>query len=81
MTLDEVRSGQTVRVLALTTSGAQRRRLMDLGLVPGCEVQAELRSPLGDPTAYRVLGSLIVLREQQARQVTVEPGEASDARG
>jgi len=45
---------------------------MDLGLLPGLEVRADLTSPLGDPTAYLVCGSLIVLRRSQARHIHVE---------
>ena len=35
-------------------------------------ISAELRSPLGDPTAYEVRGTLVVLRGHQARTVHVE---------
>lgn len=75
MTLDELRLGQRAVVRTLTTRGPQRRRLLDLGLVPGVEVVAELASPLGDPTAYRVLGTTIVLRRAQAREIEVVRGE------
>lgn len=75
MTLDELRLGQRAVVLELATRGPQRRRLLDLGLVPGVEVVAELTSPLGDPTAYRVLGTMIVLRRAQAREIQLEPVE------
>jgi DtxR family Mn-dependent transcriptional regulator len=46
--------------------GAERRRLLDLGIVPGTVVEAVMRSPMGDPTAYRVRESLIALRKQQS---------------
>lgn len=72
-TLDELRLGQRAVVRALGTRGPQRRRLLDLGLVPGVEVVAELASPLGDPTAYRVLGTMVVLRRAQAREIELEP--------
>jgi Fe2+ transport system protein FeoA len=52
--------------------GAERRRFLDLGLVPGTVVTAEMRSPAGDPTAYRIRDALIALRESQARHVRVE---------
>jgi len=53
--------------------GAERRRLLDLGLVPGTKVGAELVAPTGDPTAYRVRSALIALRRQQARLIEVVP--------
>jgi DtxR family Mn-dependent transcriptional regulator len=80
-TLATLRPGEGGRVLQLAPScrGLQRRRLMDLGLVPGTEVTAELSSIAGDPTAYRVRGTLIALREDQAKlvQITRDAGAAT----
>lgn len=72
MTLDELpRDGRAV-VTGLDVRGAERRRLMDLGLLPGARVEVDMLSPLGDPTAYLVRGSLLVLRRSQARGVHVD---------
>ena len=58
--------------------GVERRRLLDLGLVPGTLVSAEMRSPAGDPTAYRIRGALIALRRKQAEMILVSnPSSAS----
>lgn len=57
--------------LAAACRGAQRRRLLDLGFVPGTRIVPELVSPGGDPTAYRVRGTLIALRREQAEWVRV----------
>jgi DtxR family Mn-dependent transcriptional regulator len=72
--LAELREGEEGRVLLVGSGlqGPQRRRLMDLGLVPGTVVRAELRSAGGDPTAYRIRGALIALRREQARWIRVE---------
>ncbi|MDH3402564.1 MAG: ferrous iron transport protein A [Acidobacteriota bacterium] len=66
--------GERGRVVALAPAlrGAERRRLFDLGLIPGTEVEAELRSPGGDPTGYAIRGAVIALRREQADQVQVE---------
>jgi len=72
VTLDEMPRDRRGVVTALDTRGAERRRLMDLGLLPGVAISAELRSPLGDPVAYEVRGTLVVLRGHQARTVHVE---------
>jgi DtxR family Mn-dependent transcriptional regulator/ferrous iron transport protein A len=66
--------GHVATVVAVNLQGPERRRLLDLGLLPGAKVQPELRSPLRDPTAYLVLGSLIALRRHQARAIDVELG-------
>lgn len=53
--------------------GVERRRLMDLGLVPGTEVRAEMDSPAGGVRAYRIRGALIALRGEQAEHVRLLP--------
>jgi Fe2+ transport system protein FeoA len=68
-TLADLALGQSAVVAALTGTGAQRDRLMDLGVLPGTRIAAEMRSPLGDPTAYRIRGALIALRREQAATI------------
>jgi DtxR family Mn-dependent transcriptional regulator len=48
-----------------------RRRLMDLGILPGTLIEAEMNSPGGDPTAYRIRGALIALRREQAEFIHI----------
>lgn len=72
MTLDELGRNDRATVVALELRGAQRRRLMDLGLLPGTEIRVDMTSPLGDPTAYVVRDGLIALRRSQASAVHVE---------
>ncbi|MGE5587209.1 MAG: FeoA family protein [Clostridia bacterium] len=64
--------GSTCRVASLSATGLCRRRLLDVGLVPGARVIPVRRSPAGDPTAYNVKGTLIALRGHEAGQVRVE---------
>jgi DtxR family Mn-dependent transcriptional regulator len=49
--------------------GQQRRRLMDLGIVPGTEIEAEMKSIGGDPVAYKIRGASIALRITQADKI------------
>jgi DtxR family Mn-dependent transcriptional regulator len=74
-TLAETEVGTSARVagIAARCQGPQRRRLLDLGVVPGTEILAELESAGGDPTAYRIRGALIALRKEQASWIEVEP--------
>ena len=46
---------------------------MDLGLTPGTLIFPELQNFFGDPRAYRVRGTLIALRKDQAAQIWVKP--------
>lgn len=66
--------GEHARVVGLAPAlrGAERRRMLDLGLIPGTEVSAEIRSPGGDPTGYAIRGAVIALRREQADSVQVE---------
>jgi len=73
--LSELKAGEMGRVAAISPRlrGVERRRLLDLGILPGTDIRAELVSPSGDPTAYRVRGALIALRREQAKLITVNP--------
>ena len=63
--------GQAARVVEIHTSGGMRRRLQDLGLIPGARVTCIQRSPLGDPTAYLIRGAIVALRRRDADQIVV----------
>ncbi len=82
-TLAELGDGESARVLGIHPGlqGPQRRRLLDLGLVPGTVVEAELRSAGGDPVAFRIRGALIALRKEQARWIQVDRRVEGGARG
>ena len=69
--LDALGIGKAARVERLLLQGAERRRLLDLGLVPGTIIEGRIRSPLGDPVAYQVRGSVIAIRKRQAEQIEV----------
>ncbi|MBN1264974.1 MAG: metal-dependent transcriptional regulator [Anaerolineales bacterium] len=73
--LSQLQPGEEAIVLRLMPQlrSVERRRLMDFGLLPGTTVQMEIRSPGGDPTAYRIRGSLLALRESQAKYIRVSP--------
>ena len=80
-TLAALKPGQraTVTGIAAGCRGLARRRLLDLGVVPGSIVEATMRSPGGDPTAYRVRGALIALRHDQAELIEIAPLPAESA--
>ncbi|MCB9455949.1 MAG: ferrous iron transport protein A [Anaerolineaceae bacterium] len=71
ITLDQLQMGQIATVTTLNSTGLNRRRLLDLGILPGTAITVEMRSPLGDPTAYRVRGSVIALRREQSREIEI----------
>jgi Fe2+ transport system protein FeoA len=71
--LSALKPGSSALIDQLMLDGEERRRLMDLGLVPGTHITAEFRSALGDPVAYRVRGTLIALRKAQSSQIAIRP--------
>ncbi|MEZ4708740.1 MAG: metal-dependent transcriptional regulator [Caldilineaceae bacterium] len=73
--LDSLIAGESAQVTRISPrlQGAERRRLLDLGLLPGTVITAEMVSPSGDPTAYRVRGALIGLRKEQAAMIQIRP--------
>lgn len=70
--LSNLQVGSTGVVRSLAAMGASRRRMLDLGLVNGTQVQAVLRSPAGDPVAYQIRGAVIALRSEEAGQILVD---------
>lgn len=72
--LNRLSEGQRGRVVSLESQGSMRRRLQDIGLVEGTEVECVLKSPAGDPVAYQIRGALIALRAEDSRQVLVAKG-------
>ena len=71
-TMAEIKVGQRARVTELLVEGQIRRRLLDLGLLPGTTVRAVMRSPLGTPMAYDIRGSMLALRSEDASKITVK---------
>jgi Fe2+ transport system protein FeoA len=70
-TLDGLGAEESAVVEELLSEGAERRRMLDLGILPGTKVEVVMRSPLGDPTAYRVRDSVVALRSEQARLIRI----------
>ena len=64
--------GRTAIIKYLSSNGAIRRRMRDLGLISGTVVEAMHKSPSGDPTAYNIRGAVIALRSEEAGKILVE---------
>lgn len=70
--LSELSVGAMAQVFQLLTTGLPRRRMLDLGLIPGTRVEVIRRSPLGDPVAYNIRGASIALRAEESQQILVK---------
>ena len=70
-TLNEVKLNEEVKIKKIDCTGNVKRRILDLGMIEGTKIKPVLKSPLGDPTAYEVRGSLISLREEESRNIEI----------
>jgi len=69
--LSHMKEGEHAVVQDLTAVGPIRRRLQDLGIIPGTKIECVQKSPLGDPVAYMVRGAVIALRREDADTVRI----------
>ena len=72
ITLKESKVGDTVRVVKLHGEGAIKRRIMDMGLTKGVDVQIRKVAPLGDPIEVTVRGYELSIRKADAEMIEVE---------
>lgn len=70
-TLNEVALNEEVKIKKIDCTGNIKRRILDLGMIEGTKIKPVLKSPLGDPTAYEVRGSLISLREEESKNIEI----------
>jgi DtxR family Mn-dependent transcriptional regulator len=72
--LSELRLGESATVIGISSAcrGSERRRLLDLGVIPGSIIEAEMRSPSGDPIAYNIRGAFIALRREQTELIHID---------
>lgn len=69
----ELRPGTRYRIQAVDASELAVQRLMVLGLVEGAEVELASAAIGGDPIEYRLFGTSLSLRREQARCFSVAP--------
>ncbi|NMA02873.1 MAG: ferrous iron transport protein A [Clostridia bacterium] len=71
--LSEMPIGTVGTVIENGLTGLTKRRLMDLGFIPGSKIEVLRKSPAGDPTAYYVRGTIIALRNNEASHISIIP--------
>jgi ferrous iron transport protein A len=81
MRLRDLKVGQRAVIRTVSAQGELGRRIRDMGLVPGTEVEVVGRAPLKDPVALRMKGFTLSLRNNEADYVLVDlptaPGAGS----
>ena len=72
MTLDELKPGESARILEVRGDDEAADRLMEMGLVEGTEFSVVRFAPLGDPIEIKTRGYHLSLRKAEAASVEVE---------
>ncbi|MCM3260230.1 ferrous iron transport protein A [Paenibacillus lautus] len=67
--LHQAALGELFLIEQVDIRGEHKRRLLDLGFVPGSVIEVLKASPLGDPTSYRVAGTVIALRKEESQLI------------
>ena len=70
-TLKDTKPGETVRVTKIGGGGPVKRRIMEMGVTKGAEVQVRKVAPLGDPVEVTVRGYELSLRKDDAELIEV----------
>jgi ferrous iron transport protein A len=71
-TLKDTKPGVTVRVAKIGGGGPVKRRIMEMGVTKGIDVQVRKVAPLGDPVEITVRGYELSLRKEDAELIEVE---------
>ena len=71
MTLNEVPVGEVCTVVNLNGTGALKRRIMDMGITKGTEIQVVKIAPLGDPMELNLRGYDLSVRKNEAASIEV----------
>ncbi|MFX0124818.1 MAG: ferrous iron transport protein A [Candidatus Hodarchaeota archaeon] len=70
--LSELKVGQKARIHRIKNGRGLRQTLLDLGFIPGTEIELIRKAPLGDPYEIRLRGFEITLRKNDAADIEVE---------
>lgn len=69
--LNQLPIGKKANVISLTSDGTTRRRMLDLGIIDGTEIEPLYKNPSGNPVAYLIRGAVIALRADVSEQIMV----------
>lgn len=70
--LDLLHPGEKAHIRTVLDNGALRRRMMDMGLVPGAEVEVIRLAPWGGPMQIRIKGYSLAMRLSECAKILVD---------
>jgi Fe2+ transport system protein FeoA len=71
VTLDELKIGAEAVIERVGGERSFRRRILELGLLPGATVRVLRVAPLGDPLELWSRGAKLSIRRQEAKEILV----------
>lgn len=72
MTLNELKIGQSAKIVSVGGEGSLRNRLIDMGLIPHTDLTLRKVAPMGDPIEIHIRGYELTLRLDDAAKIEVE---------
>ena len=72
MYLCDMEIGNKAIIKKIVAKDNIKRRLLDIGLIEGTNVECVLKSPFNDPTAYLIRGAIIAIRKEDCNKIEVD---------
>ncbi|MDD3513009.1 MAG: FeoA family protein [Synergistaceae bacterium] len=79
--LSALEIGEGVVVSKIAGDGSLKRRILEMGLVPGTEIRVERKAPFNDPVSVWFRGYELSLRVDEANAVLVRPAGCAGCSG
>ena len=73
MTLAELETGKSGKVVEVKGDDSIALRMMEMGVTPGCTATVVGTAPMGDPIEIKIRNYRLSLRKTEATRVTIEP--------
>lgn len=73
--LNKLKKDKEGKIIKLNVNPCLKRRLLDLGLIPGTKIKYIFESPLKDPKAFLIRGSVIALRTEDIKDILISYNE------
>ena len=72
ISISELKQNESGVITEINAQGKMKRRILDMGIVPGTEIILKRKAPLCDPLEFYVLGYRLSLRKSDAKLISCE---------
>ena len=69
--LTDLEVGERATVREMNADSSIKRRLLDIGIIEGTNIECVMKSPWNDPIAYRIRGAVIAIRNEDSKNIIV----------